>query len=125
MRIVIGEPFGAGMAGDGAYIRLIGDKAQSEKVAVKKDWDFFDRHLSRTYSDMIIETDKDLGDILVVSLGIKKDWSPSLKYWYVDYVMVDNHQSKKTKQFPCYHWIGDGDSVSFTANTGMCCSLIY
>ena len=56
--------------------------------------------------------------MLVVVLGNDKSWlAPLGAPWYVNEVQVHNLQSKIQEVFPCYHWIGDGDSVSFTAHT--------
>lgn len=71
-----------------------------------------------TTENLIIESSGDLGTVLVVVLGNDKSWlAPLGAPWYVNEVQVHNLQSKIQEVFPCYHWIGDGDSVSFTAHT--------
>ncbi len=73
----------------------------------------------------MIETDQDLGTILVVILTNDKgwNWSGIDSPWFVDFVMVHNlHSKEEPDEFPCYHWIGGGRSVSFTAHTSMYCN---
>lgn len=72
-----------------------------------------------TSSNVVIESSGDLGDVLVVILGIDKGLlnNPLAAPWYVDDVGVYNYQNKQRDVFPCYHWLATGDSVSFTAHT--------
>ena len=63
----------------------------------------------------------DLGEVSVVSLGNPMNWLFSAgSDWFVDYVDIIDLQSKRTVQFPCYHWIADGDAISFTSKTSKC-----
>ena len=72
----------------------------------------------RTFDDLVIECDGDLGEIHVVGIGNEKEWHTDLGApWYVDFIMVHNFQSDKNEEFPVYHWIGDGDFVTCTAHT--------
>ncbi len=120
IRIVTGKQLSARMSDSGVYITLIGSKASSGKVYICKWLKIFSQSTSRqSYDDLLIETDQDLGEILVVILGNDEAWfcSGIGAPWFVDFVMIHNFQSKGTDEFPCYHWIGDGDSVSCTAHT--------
>ena len=79
---------------------------------------------SCSYDDLVIECSGDLGQIEVVELGNDKGlWSTGSNLlgaaWYVDFVVVHNFQQKgqQGQEYPCYHWIGDGDYVTCTANT--------
>lgn len=66
---------------------------------------------------MVVECDEDLGEILVVEVGNKKNWfSFNAAPWYVNTVTTHNFQSGENTLFPCYYWIGDGDSVTLTAH---------
>ena len=67
--------------------------------------------------DLIIEADGTLGDILVVEAVNESTFFDNEDPWYVSLVTVYNFQSNSSDDFPCYHWIGDGESVSFTART--------
>ena len=61
----------------------------------------------------------DLGEVLVVILGNHKNWLFSAgSAWFVDFVVVIDKQTKSEAEFPCYHWINDGDYISFTSKTG-------
>ncbi len=122
IRIVTGKQFLAGTTDTRVYITLIGKQASSGKVYLSHWLNIFSKPTSRrTYDDLLIETDQELGEILVVVLGNDKGWflGGDGSSWFVDFVMVHNFQSKGTDEFPCYHWIGEGDYVSFTAHTSM------
>ena len=98
---------------------LFGSKASSGKIelssiltALKGSYN------QRTYDDLLVESDGDLGNILVVGIGNEKEWFGDFGApWYVDFVMVHNFQSNGNDEFPVYHWIGDGDFVTCTAHT--------
>ena len=62
------------------------------------------------------ESSGDLGEIMVVTLGIGN--SSLCHTWYVREVGVYNFQSETKESFPCYHWIRSGHSVSVTTKTG-------
>ena len=78
------------------------------------------KYIGRGSTDFILiksKADHDLGEVLVVVLGIDKKSRLIPDPWFVDCVYVHSFQSNKTSTFPCYHWIGSGDSISFTAHT--------
>ena len=101
------------------YITLIGSKASSGKVKIGGWLKALKGGSKRqTFDDLIIESDGDLGVVLVMAVGNKKDLLDDLGApWYVDFVMVHNFQSSLNEEFPVYHWIGDGDCVTCTAHT--------
>ena len=93
------------------YIRLVGRHAESGNVKLTDFW-------RKKYNDLVIESDADLGEVLVVVVGNEHALLPFYDPpWYVDFVMVYNFQSKTNEDFPCYHCIGPGDHVSCTAHT--------
>ena len=119
--IVTGKQEGAGTSDTGVFVRLVGSKGQSKKVYLQSFLKvLFGKGIKEASRDSLrIESEGDLGDILVVILGNDKSWlTTSGAPWYVNEVLVNNLQNKEHKVFPCYHWIGDGDHVSFTAETG-------
>ena len=122
MRIVTGSQEGAGTTDTDVYITLTGDKGSSGKVGISS-WlkALKGSHQQQTFDDLIIESDGDLGRVLVVALGNEKEWLADMGApWYVDFVMVHNFQSSLNEEFPVYHWIGDGDYVTCTAHTSEC-----
>ena len=94
------------------------------------------------YDDIVLECRAELGDVFVIVLGniegkkttitgavVEKvlnplDLSDQYLGWLVDNVQYASLQSGvQTTElpvvtFPCYNWIGSGESISFTANTG-------
>ena len=118
MRIVTGSGIGAGTPDTDVYVTLVGSKACTGKIALVSGW-FSPSLACKCYVDLLIETNKDLGEVLVVILGNPKNWLFSAgAAWYVDFVDVIDQQTKQTVEFPCYHWINDGDSIGFTSKTG-------
>ena len=119
VRIVTGQLAGAGTADTGVFVNLIGSKGQSGKIYLMNWLTALTGAVKRcTYDDLMVESDGDLGDILVVVLGNDKSWISLIGApWYVDFVTVCNIQTHSQQEFPCYHWIGDGSSISFTAST--------
>ena len=118
--IETGQQEGAGTSDTGVYIRLIGSNGRSSKVYLQSFLKVLTgKSINKdSRENLIIECDGDLGNILVVILGNDKSWLviPGAP-WYVNEVLVHNLQSKTRVVFPCYHWIGDNDHVSFTAQT--------
>ena len=112
----------AGTPDTGVYINLIGSGGHTGKVyihgALTKA--IMKKYIGRGSTDFILiksKADHDLGEVLVVVLGIDKKSRLIPDPWFVDCVYVHSFQSNKTSTFPCYHWIGSGDSISFTAHT--------
>ena len=102
------------------YVTLIGSKACTGKINILSG--FLSSPIAkRSYVDLLIKCKRDLGEVLVVVLGNPKNWLlPTGSDWFVDYVNIVDHQSITTVQFPCYHWISDGDAISFTSKTSKC-----
>ena len=121
VRIVTGSQAGAGTDDTGIYLSLIGSEQRTVDVNITNCLrSIFQQSFSRnSYDDLVLESDGDLGEVLVVVLGNKHGWlsigegAP----WYVNTATVHNFQSSATEHFPCYHWIGSGDEVSMTAHT--------
>ena len=120
VRIVTGSAEGAGADfTNEIYMELVGSNAESGKVKLTDFMTTMEGSFRRKkYDDLVIESDKDLGEIQVVVVGNGHEFVKSLfPCWFVDFVIIHNFQSKTSEDFPCYHWIGVGDHVSFTANT--------
>ena len=121
LTIVTGQQEGAGTSDTGVFVRLIGSKGQSSKIYLQN---FLKVLIGKgikedSHDTLTIESSGDIGEILVVILGNDKCWLvTSGAPWYVNEVLVHNLQNKERKVFPCYHWIGDNDYISFTAQTG-------
>ena len=99
------------------YATLVGSKASTGKIPLAK-W-FSAKIATKSYLDLVIEVNTDLGEVLVVILGNPKNWLFSAgSAWFVDFVVVIDQQTKREAEFPCYHWINDGDYISFTSKTG-------
>ena len=128
MRIITGAQGEAGTVDPGVYLRLTGTKAGSSKIYLTGGWLSWlsgggCELISRGFDDLVIRCEESLGEIQVVELGNEKGWSSAVSnavgaHWYVDFVMIHNFQSEQIKEFPCYHWIGDGEFVTFTSETG-------
>ena len=119
VRIATGSQEGAGTTDTDVYITLTGNKGSSGKVGISSWLKALKGHFKRrTFDDLIIESDGDLGRVLVVAIGNEKEWFAGLGApWYVDFVTVHNFQSNLNEEFPVYHWIGDSDCVTCTAHT--------
>ena len=126
MSIQTGKQLLAGTPDAGVYVVLVGTGGHTGRLylhsALSKATQ--KKYIGRgTIDHVLIKSngDHDLGEVMVVYLGIEKS-SRRLSVlpdpWFVDSVSVFNYQTKKPPMvFPCYHWIGSGDSVSFTAHT--------
>ena len=102
------------------FVQLIGNKGQTSKVYLQNCLKVLVGHDidHDTTENLIVESSGDLGEVLVVVLGNDKSWlAPLGAPWFVNEVQVHNFQSKVQERFPCYHWIGDRDEVSFTVHT--------
>ena len=125
LRIVTGSQAGADPSTTTVVVSLTGEKGSTGEVKVEaKDgflfWQktYFKRS---TYDDIVLKVDGDLGDILVVSAGLRyKDIIPDMTPdWFIDFFTVANHQNDVRTNFPCYHWIGNSvKNVSSTSATG-------
>ena len=119
--MLTGSQKGAGTPDPGVYITLVGSNGHSGKLYLQSFLGALLRKVIHegTSTNIVIESSGDLGQVLVVILG-NDDSSlknPLTDPWYVEDVGVYNYQSKQQEVFPCYHWIANGDSVSFTAHT--------
>lgn len=118
--IMNGKQLGAGTNDPEVCICLIGSNGHSDKIYLQSLLSMralTGQTLHRgTWDNLIIESSGDLGEIQVVILGINKVDFLSAS-WYVNEVGIYNFQSKNQEAFPCYFWIGNGESVSFTSKT--------
>ena len=117
-----GNQEGAGTPDSGAYITLIGSKGHTGQVNLQSLLTILQgQSLDRgTHYNVVIESNGDLGEVLVVILGIEEESKLSNTMadpWYINDVSVYNYQNRQCEMFPCYHWLNSGDSVSFTAHT--------
>ena len=116
-----GSQKGAGTPDPGVYITLVGSNGHSGKLYLQSFLTVLLRKCidEGTSTNIVVESCGDLGQVLVVILG--NDDGPLKNRltdpWYVEDVGVYNYQSKQQEVFPCYHWIANGDCVSFTAHT--------
>ena len=116
VNILTGSQPGAGTTDVGVYFSLTGSKRSSGRVSFKFPFDAVANVSSNDY--MIVETDEDLGGVLVVELGNYKNILPfGADLWYVEKTGVFLFEDEKSFEFPCYHWIGDDDFVTTTAQT--------
>ena len=119
VRIVTGSQAGAGTDDTDIYITLTGSKASTGKVGISSWLKVLKGNFNRrTFDDLVIECDDDLGQVLMVTLGNDKDWLIQVDSpWYIEFVTVHNFQSTLNEEFPVYYWIGDRDYVTCTAHT--------
>ncbi len=120
MQIVTGKQVGAGTRAN-AYVMLVGDKGKTGKLSLRGWFDFLNPISSDTYDNLVVVSDNDLGNVLVVVVGCDGSWFED--QWYVSSVSVADVQTKDVGQFPCYHWIGGDDSVTITAKTSEFCMV--
>ena len=75
---------------------------------------------SGTYEDFVLECDKDLGEIQLVTVGNGGDSAllERLATWYVEYTFVKRYAGNKESVFTCYHWIALGDFFTNSARCG-------
>ena len=99
-------------------MELIGNVAKTGKIEIGN---FFNWHISSedTYDDYIIECETDLGEVQLVTVSNDSArFYQSSANWFVDFTYVINLKSKLEQNFPCYHWLGDGEEQTNSASTG-------
>lgn len=117
VRIVTGSETFSGTPDSDIYMSLIGSKASTGKLNIVQGY-FSSAVATQSYDDLVVECDKDLGELLVVVLGNPQNWMISAgSAWYVDFVECMDLKNKQKQVFPCYHWINDGDSLTITSKT--------
>lgn len=117
VRIVTGSEKFAGTPDTDIYVSLVGSKACTGKMKIVTGW-FSTGISAQYYDDLVVESSTDLGDILVVIIGNPANWMITAgSAWFVDFVDVHDLQRNIKKEFPCYHWIEDGDEITFTEET--------
>ena len=121
LRIANGTLGGSGTDDTGVYALLVGTSGATTKLYILG---YFGSLKGGTCEDLVVEADRDLGDVKVVIFGNEKNWFlPTNDQWFVNYSIVYNFNGvdKVGVQFPCYHWIGDNESISSTSAT---CNLL-
>ena len=121
VRVVNGRMDAAGTTGGvDTYITLIGTEGSTGKVSLLGTLRYLFKGMdSGTYEDLVIKTEKNLGDIQVVIIGIEGGLLAFNSVWFVDYTDVsDLTRQSKSVHFPCYHWIKANEYVSTTSKAG-------
>ena len=95
-------------------VTLIGKLARSDGDELLGWWEILGSD-NMQYDDFILECNQSLGQVQVVTLENKAKGNQS---WYVDFVEVHDLETTEEQVFPCYHWIGNEDSVTFSSSTG-------
>ena len=123
VQIVNGQMKAAGTTGADVYINLVGSEYATGNISI---YCFLKRMLggisADTCNDLIIETDRSLGEVLVVKLGIEGNLGLD-STWFVNYTVVryfNNGKDMGDVKFPCYHWIGKNQVVSTTSKASKC-----
>ena len=118
VRVVNGKMSGAGTNNNDVYVCLVGTKACTGKVPLMSSLEFIKGGIdSNTHLDVIVETDESIGDVQVVILDID-DRLAFDNSWFVNYTIVyDFFKDKAEIEFPCYHWIKGGETITTTAKT--------
>ena len=116
-RIVNGKMDATWIKGADIFFNLIGDRASTGKVSIFELWLAGSGMKARTYIDMIVATDGDLGDVQVVELGISGGIFSDSTWFVNDTTVYHDLSTMKGVLFPCYHWIGKDTSVSTTSKT--------
>ena len=102
----------------GIYVELIGDRARTEKIGIGSFFDWL-THTTDVYDDFIVECEIDLGEIQLVTISNDAIRLPlTTPNWLIDYTYVINLKTKFEQNFPCYHWIGNGDTYTNSAHIG-------
>lgn len=118
IRVVNGDTITAGTYHSSVFVSLVGDKGYVEKVSLITSY-FQWGIRACTHQDLIIETSKSLGKVLVVILGMEGGWGNSS--WFVSYSTVyDLCDDGSEVVYPCYHWIKLHEEVTSTSKSGMC-----
>ena len=113
---------GAGTSGGlDPFVILIGTKGCTKKVSLLGTLDMLLKGMQAdTYESLVFTTEKDLGDVQVVIVGIDGGEVALNSTWFVSFMEIYN-LSKESQgvKFPCYHWIKADDYVSTTCKTGI------
>ncbi len=117
----------------GVKLELIGTKGSTNKTSAKVHTHF--KHEQGSYDDLWIESDGDLGKVLIVKVSLSSGWidhfslngvASLVKYkdvavipqWFIDFIIVHDFQDDTNTTFPCYHWIGQDQACECTSEIG-------
>ena len=112
-----GSQQASGATARNVFFTVTGTNSQSQKMSLALD--LFQQLAKEgpfqedTHDDMIIETDRRLGDVQAVRVGLEYGLlsGPVSKmldcHWYVAFISIIDFQNERSEtHFPCYHWIG-------------------
>ena len=117
IRVATGSMSGGGTHITSVYVRLIGNRGDSGNVSLTG---FFSTGVSTgTFEDLLVETERSLGEVQVVIIGIKGALIDDA--WFVEYSTVYDFGSGKETRFPCYHWIKKNEMVTTTSKASEYC----
>ena len=99
------------------FFTVTGTKSQTAKISLggllQRLLTERDTFKKGTHDDMIIETDRHLGDVQVVRVGLSHDLVSNVMSvlshcnWYVTFISIIDFQNEQSEtHFPCYHWLG-------------------
>ena len=121
VRVVNGRMAAAGTTGGvDTYVTLIGTEGSTGKVSLLGTLRYLFKGMdSGTYEDLVIETEKNLGEIQVIILGIEGSLLAFNSEWFVEFTEItDLTKQSKSVRFPFYHWIKAEEYVSSTSSAG-------
>ena len=100
------------------YLELIGEKGRSGKIGVGNFIKFIKSSVA-TFDDYLIQCHGNLGEIHLVTIGIDDvRIVGNHASWYVDFTYVINMNTECEQNFPCYHWLGNGDHFTNSSFAG-------
>jgi len=112
VRIVSGD-YENNLSSGGIHLNLVGSTGATEKLKIHT-------HIKvNTNLDVLIEADGKLGNVQVVIFEKSKGLFEHNENWFINYSIVYTYPGNTTEEklFPCYRWIGDGESMSTTSAT--------
>ncbi len=138
MRVATGNMPNAYASTHGVKLELIGTKGSTNETPAKvKEYWFFHSHFKQgSYDDIWIESDGDLGKVLIVKVSlsapgwidhftlngvaslVKVEHVAVTPQWFIDFIIVHDFQDDTNTTFPCYHWIGHQQACECTSEIG-------
>ncbi|XP_063807650.1 polyunsaturated fatty acid lipoxygenase ALOX15B-like [Pseudophryne corroboree] len=114
LKIATGEDLGAGTC-DQVFIVLVGVLGESAKHHLNYKWSNF---RPGAVTDFEVDTEKDLGELLLVRLSTMTYKSLNAVAWYCQYVNV-TCPNGHLYQFPFYQWLPSGMTVEIPEGKGI------
>ncbi|XP_043537684.1 hydroperoxide isomerase ALOXE3-like [Chiloscyllium plagiosum] len=100
---------------DRIFVTLVGSLGNSEKVRVGLAWTI-DKIRKGSVRTIKIQSNNDLGEILLVRLYKDKHTLLPEDSWYCQYVTVEA-PNQKVYNFPCYSWLEDENTLEIIEGT--------